>query len=35
MLLHVINKYVYVTITEPFQKGIYLKWMEAIKKKQY
>ena len=21
-----INKYVYVTITEPFQKGIYLKY---------
>ena len=26
-----INKYVYVTITEPFQKGIYLKYSEIEK----
>ena len=28
-----INKYVYVTITEPFEKGIYLKYSKIEKKK--
>ena len=27
-----INKYVYVTITEPFEKGIYLKYSKIEKK---
>mgnify|MGYP001452470705 FL=1 len=27
-----INKYVYVTITEPFEKGIYLKYSKILRR---